>query len=59
MNYFFVRIKVSLVVKTVTTDHITSVSIVHIKECSLPQLAFTCSNVTVETLEQDVKYVQS
>ena len=25
----------------------------------LPQLAFTCSKLTKETLEQDVKYVQS
>ena len=24
-----------------------------------PQLAFTCSNLTIETLEQGVKYVQS
>ena len=23
------------------------------------QLAFTCSNLSIETLEQDVKYVQS
>ena len=25
----------------------------------LPQAAFTCSKVTVETVEQNVKYVQS
>ena len=29
-------------------------------DCKAPtQLAFTCSNLTIETLEQGVKYVQS
>ena len=30
-----------------------------IKMFALPQLAFTCSKLTIETLEQGVKYVQS
>ena len=32
---------------------------VSIAEAMPSQLAFTCSNSTIETLEKDVKYVQS
>ena len=52
-------ISMSEVIPKVNTNHKKAQSQTLHKKKKVSQLTFTCSTSTIETLEKDVKYVQS